>query len=83
LKKKILNLKDGSSSSDEDNDRNNDSRRVLFMVLEIQVETTENNEGDYEEEGDVNLEAQLISVTHQNCTPRYLTLSVASVSVAK
>ena len=31
------------------------------MALETQEENTENNEGDYEEEGEVNLEAELIS----------------------
>jgi chromosome segregation ATPase len=49
------------SSSDEDDDSDSDSRRVLFMALETQEETTENNEGDYEEEGEVNLEEELIS----------------------
>ena len=53
--------KDDSSSSDEDDDNDTDSRRVLFMVLETQEETTENNEGEYEEEGEVNLEEELIS----------------------
>jgi hypothetical protein len=61
LKKKSLYSKDDSSSSDEDDDSDNDSRRVLFMALETQEETTENNEGDYEEEGEVNLEEELIS----------------------
>jgi hypothetical protein len=31
------------------------------MALETQNETTENNEGDYEEEGEVNLEEELMS----------------------
>jgi hypothetical protein len=33
----------------KDDDSDNESRRVLFMALETQEETTENNEGDYEE----------------------------------
>jgi hypothetical protein len=57
LKNKILYSKDDSSSSNEDDDSDSDSRRVLFMGLETQEETIENNEGDYEEEGEVNLEA--------------------------
>ena len=61
LKKKNLYSKDDSSSSDEDDDSDNDSRRVLFMALETQEENIENNEGDYEEEGEVNLEEKLIS----------------------
>jgi hypothetical protein len=60
LKKKILYSKDDSSSSDEDDDSDNDSRRLLFMVLDTQDETIENNEGEYEEEGEVNLEEELI-----------------------
>ena len=55
-KRKVY-LKEDSSSSDED-DSDSDSRRVLFMALE---ETIENNEDNYEEEGEVNLEAELIS----------------------
>jgi hypothetical protein len=61
LKKKSLSSKDDSSSFDEDDDSDNDSRIVLFMALETLEETNENNEGDYEEEGEVNLEPELIS----------------------
>jgi hypothetical protein len=61
LKKKSLYSKDDSSSSDEDDDSDSDSRRVFFMTLEIGEETTENNKGDYEKGGEVNLEAKLIS----------------------
>jgi hypothetical protein len=50
-----------SSSFNEDDDSDNESRIVLFMALETQEETSENNEGDYEEEVEVNLEAELIS----------------------
>jgi len=32
------------------------------MALETQEGTTKNNEGDYEEEGEVNIEVELISV---------------------
>jgi hypothetical protein len=60
-KKKSLYSKDDSSSFDEDDDSDSDSRRVLFMALETQEETIENNEGDYEEEGEVNLEEELMS----------------------
>jgi hypothetical protein len=56
LKKKSLYSNDDSSSSDEYDDSDSDSRIILFMVLETQEETNENNEGDYEEEGEVNLE---------------------------
>jgi hypothetical protein len=42
--KKNLYSKDDSSSSDEDDDSGSYSRRVLFMELETQEETTENNE---------------------------------------
>jgi hypothetical protein len=41
--------KDYSSSSDEDDDSDYESRRVLFMASETQKETIENNEGDDEE----------------------------------
>jgi hypothetical protein len=59
--KKILCSKDDSFSSHEDDDSDNDSRRLIFMELYIQEETTKNNEGDYEEEGEVNIEEELIS----------------------
>jgi hypothetical protein len=61
LKRKSLYLKDNSSPFDEDDDSDSESRRVLFLELETQEETTENNEGYYEEEGEVNLEEELIS----------------------
>jgi hypothetical protein len=62
LKKKSLYSKEDSFSFDEDDDSDNDSRRViLFMSLETQEETTENNEGDYEDEGEVNIEEELIN----------------------
>jgi hypothetical protein len=61
LKNKILYSKDDSSSSDEDDDSGSDSRRVLFMDLETHEETTKNNEGDYEEEGEVNIVEELIN----------------------
>jgi hypothetical protein len=62
LEKKNLDSKDNSSSSNEGYDSDSDSRRVLFMALETQEENTKNNEGDYEEQGELNLEEELISV---------------------
>jgi hypothetical protein len=52
--KKILYSKEDSSSSDEDDDSDNDSEKVLFMEFE-------NDEEDYEEEGEVDLEEELIN----------------------
>ena len=57
MKKKSLYSKEDSSSSDED-DSDSDSRRVLFMAFEENIENTEDN---FEEEGEVNLEEELIS----------------------
>ena len=56
MKKKNQYSKENNSSSDED-DSDSDSRRVLFMALE---ENIENNEDNYEE-GEVNLEEELIT----------------------
>jgi hypothetical protein len=52
--KKILYSREDSSSSDEDDDSDSDSERVLFMALE-------NDKEYYEEEGEVDLEAELIN----------------------
>jgi hypothetical protein len=57
LKKKNLYSKEVSSSSDED-DSDNESRKVIFMEFE---ENIENNEDNCEEEREVNLEGELIS----------------------
>ena len=57
MKKKNLYSKEDSSSFDED-DSDSDSRKVLFMAFE---ENIENNEDNCEEEGEVNLEGELIS----------------------
>ena len=57
LKKKNLYFKEDSSSSDEE-DSDSDSRKVLFMAFEKNIE---NNEDNYEEEGEVNVEGELIS----------------------
>jgi hypothetical protein len=51
--KKYLYSKEDSSSLDEDDDSDSDSENVLFMDFE-------NDEEDYEEEGEVYLEAELI-----------------------
>ena len=55
--KRNLYLKEDSSSSNE-YDSGNGSRRVFFMAFK---ETIENNEDNYKEEGEVNLEEGLIS----------------------
>ena len=52
--KKSLYSREYSSSSNEDDDSDSDSERVLFMSLE-------NDEEYYEEEGEVDLEVELIS----------------------
>lgn len=57
LEKKNLYSREDSSSSDEDNS-DCDSRKVLFMEFEEQIE---NNEDDSEEEGEVDLEGELIT----------------------
>ena len=56
MKQKNLYSKEDSPSNEDDSD--SDSRRVLFMALE---ETIKNNEDNYEEEGEVNVEAKLIN----------------------
>ena len=57
MKKKNLYSKEDSSSSHED-DSESDSRKVLFIEFE---ENIENNEDNCEEEGEVNFEEELIS----------------------
>ena len=57
FKNQNLYSKEDSSSFDED-DSDNKSRKVLFMAFE---ENIENNEDNCEEEGEVNLEGELIS----------------------
>jgi hypothetical protein len=51
LKKHFYSKEDNSSSDKEDNDNGSDSERVLFMEVEY----------DSEEEGKVNIRAELIS----------------------
>ena len=51
MKKKNISSKKDSSSFDED-DSDSESRKVLFMAFE---ENIENNENNCEEEGEVNL----------------------------
>jgi hypothetical protein len=55
--KKSFYSKEDSSSSDEDDDSDNDSERVLFMAVEYDEEDSKDNE----EEGKVNLRAELIN----------------------
>jgi hypothetical protein len=55
LKKSFYSRED-SSSSDEDDDSDSDSERVLFMEME-----TQKGNDEYYEEGEVDLEAELIS----------------------
>ena len=59
MKKENICLNEDSSSNEYDSD--SDSRRVIFMESKG---TIENNEYNYEEEGEVNIEAKLISSLH-------------------
>ena len=62
-KSKNLYSKEDSNSSDDDSDSDNDLEKVLFMAIDTK-ETTDDHEGS-EEEGEVDLEGELISALEE------------------
>ena len=59
VKSKNLYSKEDSSSSDDDSDSDNDSEKVLFVAIDTKEITDDHDE--FEEEGEVDLEVELIS----------------------
>ena len=59
IKRKNLYSKEDSSSSDDDSNSDNDSKKVLFMAIDTKEVSNDHDES--KEEGEVNLEVELIS----------------------
>ena len=58
-KRRNLYSKENNNSSDDDSDSDNDSEKVLFFAMDAKEVTIDHDES--EEEGEVNLEAELIN----------------------